>query len=452
MSRPQLVEIRVPAHLVAPLRQGIAWTPTRESVVFGLVTDTRLKDRRLLLVRQLIALPVDAYVSSARHGAKWRGAAMLPVLNAALAGQYGVVMFHSHPEAGPVSFSGDDRESAQRLLPTFQTVVPARPHASIVIGMDHTAGMVLLPDLAGYATGVQLRLLGGVITDLPSGDWPGPTAMSDELFHRQALLTGSAGQARLRNARVVVVGLSGGGSHVVQQLAHMGIGEIIGIDDGKAKRSHRARLIGISWLDPLLRRRKTAIMARMVRRINRRVKFTGFPERIPRQPAIDALKEADIVVGCVDSFHARADLQDLCARYLIPYVDIGLLIRPINDGPEIAIGGNVVTAVPGLLCQWCAGVVSQERLDAETGGRPRSYFLGTDEQAQVVSMNGSLASQAASEILQLLTGFAPVGAEPTIKKYNGLTGTLEEWAVSRKVPCPTCRDTLGAGEVIWRAA
>jgi len=45
-----------------------------------------------------------------------------------------------------------------------------------------------------------------------------------------------------------------------------------------------------------------------------------------------------------------------------------------------------------------------------------------------------------------------VGAEPTIKKYNSLTGTLEEWAVSRKVSCPTCRDTLGAGELIWRAA
>jgi hypothetical protein len=193
-------------------------------------------------------------------------------------------------------------------------------------------------------------------------------------------------------------------------------------------------------------------MARVVRRINRRVKFTGIPERIPRQGAIDALKAGDIVVGCVDSFHARADLQELCARYLIPYVDIGLLIRPVNDGPEITIGGNVVTAVPGALCQWCAGVLSQERLDAETGGRPRSYFVGTDGQAQVVSMNGSLASQAATEVLQLLTGFAPVDAAPTIKKYNGLTGTLEEWAVTRTQPCSICRDTLGAGEVVWQVA
>lgn len=442
----------MPAHLVGPLRNGIEWTQARESVVFGLVTDTRLKDRRLLLVRHLIELPADAYLNSSRHGAKWRGAAMLPVLNEALAGHYGVVMFHSHPEAGPVSFSGDDRDSAQRLLPTFQTIVPARAHGSIVVGQDHAAGMVLLPDMAGYATAIRLRLLDGIITDLPSGDWPGPTVVPDELYHRQALLTGSAGEAKLRNARVVVVGLSGGGSHAVQQLAYMGTGEIIGIDDAKAKRSHRARLIGISWLDPLIRRRKTAIMARLVRRINRRVKFTGISERIPRQGAIDALKEADIVVGCVDSFHARADLQDLCSRYLIPYVDIGLLICPINDGPEIVIGGNVVTAVPGSFCQWCAGVLSQERLDAETGGRPRSYFLGTDGQAQVVSMNGSLASEAATEVLRLLTGFAPVDGAPTIKKYNGLAGTLEEWVVTRTLPCPTCRDTLGAGEVIWRVA
>jgi hypothetical protein len=36
----------------------------------------------------------------------------------------------------------------------------------------------------------------------------------------------------------------------------------------------------MSWLDPLIQRPKTAIMARLVRRINRRVKFTGISERI----------------------------------------------------------------------------------------------------------------------------------------------------------------------------
>ena len=68
--------------------------------------------------------------------------------------------------------------------------------------------------------------------------------------------------------------------------------------------SPRVRLIGISWLDPLIKHRKTAIMARLVLRINHRVKFTGIPDRIPRQAAIDALMGADIVVGCADSFHA----------------------------------------------------------------------------------------------------------------------------------------------------
>ena len=52
-------------------------------------------------------------------------------------------------------------------------------------------------------------------------------------------------------------------------------------------------------------------MARLVRRINRRVTFTGVTEPIPRQRAINALKEADIIVGSVDSYHARGDIQDL---------------------------------------------------------------------------------------------------------------------------------------------
>jgi hypothetical protein len=212
-------------------------------------------------------------------------------------------------------------------------------------------------------------------------------------------------------------------------------------------------VIGLTWLDALLHRPKTRIMARLVRRINRGVRFTGIPRMIPQQAALDAIKEADIVVGCLDNYHSRADLQDLCARYMIPYVDVGLLIRPVGEaGAGITIGGNVITAIPGRFCQWCIGFLSQERLDAETGGRPRSYFEGAGGEAQVVSMNGLLASAAVSEVLQLITGFAPVGEEMAIKKYNGLSGTLEEWVVKPKELCPVCKDTLGAGDPIWKAA
>ena len=202
--------------------------------------------------------------------------------------------------------------------------------------------------------------------------------------------------------------------------------------------------------DAALRRTKTAIMARMVRTISAEVRFLAVPRMVPEQRALEALKEADIIVGCLDTFHARSDLQEIAWRYLIPYVDIGLLIKGPPEVKELVIGGNVATLVPGQFCQWCIDFLTKEKLNAETDGRPRSYLKEATAQAQVVSFNGVLASQAVSEVLQLLTGFAPPAEVVTIKKFNGLNGTLKEWKI-RHTNCQFCQSVLGVGDLIWRS-
>ncbi len=451
MKKSELAEIRVPAHLIGPLQSAIALRHRGESAVFCLASHAQLRNKTLLLVKEVIPLSEDAYVPSRTHGAKWMGRAMLPILNKALAGDFGIVLFHAHPHTGQVSLSEDDCQSARNLLPLFQNLISARPHSSVVLGKTHAAGIVLLPDQTGYINSVKVRRLGKVITDFISTEEIPISHDEADMYHRQALLTGSAGEKSIRRARISVVGLSGGGSHVVQQLAHIGVGEIIGVDGDRVDGSNRSRLVGITGLDVILRRRKTSVMARLTRKINRRVKFTGIPYFVPRQATIDALKESDILIGCVDSYHARADLQELAWRYMIPYIDIGLLIRPLDTGTGVTIGGHVMTLIPGGFCQWCIGALSDEKLSLETGGRPRSYFEGTDKQAQVVSMNGLLASQAVTEVLQLLTGFAPVNEEMSFWKFDGLEGTLQRWGVKQKVDCRKCNATLGAGDVVWRS-
>lgn len=70
-------------------------------------------------------------------------------------------------------------------------------------------------------------------------------------------------------------------------------------------------------------------------------------------------------------------------------------------------------------------------------------------EAQVVSFNGVLASQAASDALQLVTGFAPPDTDDFIRKFDGVEGTLTKWIVKRRPNCTACSDTLAAGDVIW---
>lgn len=446
------IQIRVPARIDGDLKEAVKPTGHRESIAFALVSHARTRHGLLVLVRKVVSLPPEAYVATADHGAKWKGEAMLPILNEALATNSGIVLFHVHQPRGAVGLSSDDRQSARQLLPVFQNLLPNRPHGSVVFSADHVAGMLLLPDNDEITEDLSLRWVGKVMVDIPGVLTSGDQAPHPDTYHRQMLLIGSRGQSLVRDATVVVVGLGGGGSHEVQQLAHMGFGRIIGVDHDRASESNRHRLIGIERIDVLLRRLKTKIMARMVRRINRSIRFEGVPFVIPDQRAIEALKEADVIIGCVDTVHARADLQSLAWRYLIPYIDVGLLIVPGVPGErDLAIGGNISTFIPGGPCGWCTGLISQEKLDGETGGRPRSYLKDMDAHAQVVSFNGLLASQAATDALQLVTGFAPPDKDDYIRKFDGVEGTLAKWIVKRKPSCTTCAEALAAGDVIWHA-
>jgi hypothetical protein len=305
-----------------------------------------------------------------------------------------------------------------------------------------------MPD-GELVTDLKLRLFQRSISDLFPEVPKGLEVSETDVNHRQALLTGGRGEAAIRRTTLAVVGLSGGGSHIVQQAAHIGFGHIIGIDDDHAESSNRGRVIGMTRWDTILRKKKVAIMRRLVKRINPRVNFTGVAVAVPRQAAINALKQADVIVGCVDSYHARSDIQEIASRYSIPYVDVGLIIRPVPETDEIVIGGNVTVAVPGRFCLWCSNFLTQARLDAETGGRPRSYFQGTEKQAQVVSMNGVLASQAMTDVLQLVTGFSALPEDLSYRVYDG--GRLQD-LVFRRQECDHCRTVVCAGEPIWNVA
>jgi molybdopterin/thiamine biosynthesis adenylyltransferase len=447
------VEIRIPHHLIRPLDEAMLLRGRGERVAFGLASHARTPDRDILLVTKIIPLADTDYVPTFSHGAKWQGRAMLAVMNEAVRLKLGIVLLHTHSHPGPVALSDDDRESAGRLLPVFENAVPERAHASVVFGEDCATGIVTDPAGPALRGRVRLRFLGKAIRDRDA-EPPPVAAAAEEIYETQALLTGGAGEFALRRARVTVVGLSGGGSHMVQQLTHMGPGEIAGIDHDRSDSAQQSRLIGLTPSDAKRRRRKTAVMAALVRRISSDVKFISVPSAVPEQAAIEAIKASDVIVGCVDNYHARADLMTLASRYMIPYIDIGLLIRPTANTGRIEIGGHVATFIPGSFCAWCIGHVSKEKLDLETGGRPKSYFQGASRQAQVVSMNGLLASAAATEVLQLLTGFRGDEDDPemVIRKYDGIEGTLVKWHVKKKTDCELCGGTLGAGDPVWTPA
>src|SRR5690349_9764199 len=85
----------------------------------------------------------------------------------------------------------------------------------------------------------------------------------DKRLDRQQFL-GASSDRIFAFARVAIVGLGGGGSHLVQQLAHLGVGRFLVYDADCVENSNLNRLVGATERDVEVRTPKTEVATRVV--------------------------------------------------------------------------------------------------------------------------------------------------------------------------------------------
>lgn len=88
-----------------------------------------------------------------------------------------------------------------------------------------------------------------------------------ERSKRQSFL-GSQSDRILGDCSVAIVGLGGGGSHIAQQLAHLGVANFLLIDPDRVEESNLNRLIGATAEDTAKRTQKTLVASRLICGIN----------------------------------------------------------------------------------------------------------------------------------------------------------------------------------------
>ncbi len=130
-------------------------------------------------------------------------------------------------------------------------------------------------------------------------------------YSRNMGTLGPAGQRQLLGSRVAVVGLGGLGGHVVEALARLGVGHIVGVDGDSFVESNLNRQI-LAALDSL-GEQKARRTAEHVRQINPVVQFEAHGERFEDlEPG--ALEDCSPVFDCLDTIPARMALERLCAE------------------------------------------------------------------------------------------------------------------------------------------
>jgi molybdopterin-synthase adenylyltransferase len=239
-----------------------------------------------------------------------------------------------------------------------------------------------------------------------------------ERYSRQLVLPewSGAAQARLRQARVMVVGAGALGSPVLAYLVGAGVGKVGVVDYDVVELSNLPRQ-PLHFTPDLGANKAESAMAKL-NLMNPTVLLEPYPARLGRMNAEAMLMGADVVLDCTDTFATRYLVNDACCTLGIALVEAGVL----------GFDGLTMTIRPGRsACYRCAFPVE-----------PDEGAVPTCSQAGVLGpVAGIVGSLQALEALKLL---AEVG-EPLLDRIVQIDGrTFEHTLVStsRRADCPAC--------------
>jgi adenylyltransferase/sulfurtransferase len=133
-----------------------------------------------------------------------------------------------------------------------------------------------------------------------------------ERYARHIVLreVGGAGQNKIKNARVLVVGAGGLGAPLLMYLAAAGVGEIGVIDNDVVSLSNLQRQVIFKTDD--IGKPKVDVAANALTALNPNVKITRYIDRFSAENALALLKQYDLLCEGSDNFATRYLASDAC--------------------------------------------------------------------------------------------------------------------------------------------
>lgn len=373
-------------------------------------------------------MPVpDTYVRPAPHGLAFDARFNLRVAERAAQLQAGAVLVHAHPGAALPMPSTTDAENGAAFLAFMRRRDPERAHGLLVVADTTITGIVETPQSTRRVERV-------VAAGIPTSWWTrtlSPSGPSGD--DRQLLAIGDNAQERLSNTAIAVVGNSGGGSHVTQQLIHAGVGTLIVIDPDVIEETNLRRVVGATLADVNVTL-KPELAVRTAAQVRPTVDVVPLTEAFPSTATITALRHADVIIGCVDGWDTRDDLNTFALQHRIPYIDIGIAVAGSVGNLGMRVGGQIAVVTPDGPCLRCMELVTDARVDASR--MRRQGYADAEPEPQVVSLNGTVASEAVTAALMLLAGDHRLTPR---RRYAYPPGRLSEVSATRLPTCAACQ-------------
>jgi hypothetical protein len=353
-----------------------------------------------------------------------------------------IIMVHSHPFPGLTGPSSVDTEGESVLVPVIQQRIPGVAHGRIIIGPQSTHSAVFLPQEPPIPADVIE--VGASIVHWPEFEAEGHAADDSGQYDRQVRAFGSHGQRYLAALRIGIVGLGGTGSVVAQQLAHLGVTDFVLIDPDAIETTNLNRVVGASPNQVGVP--KVLVAEQMIRRINPTAKTDALREDIRDASTVRRLLDVDFFFCCTDSQGSRAVLNQFAYQYLVPGIDLGVVIDA-REGRVSHISARVQMLAPGLACLVCGELLDSEEvrrdLLSDEARKNDQYILGNAiPQPSVISINSLAASNAVTMFLGAVVGM-PVPSRHQLLRLQ--VGTTADVHVTQNPACYVCSPLGAAG-------
>jgi hypothetical protein len=409
-----IATLRMTAEQIADVRPHLFREDRDEHAAVLLVGSHRTTGQVTLLARESHLLCEEDFPPG-EHGYRQIAPAALARLgNRAFAQGLGLVSLHSHPGAtGQVALSGDDLQGHRRVFGHLLDIVGGSPVGGIAMGTSSADGEVWLGPREIVRLD-RLDVVGERSESLRARPVHGAVGAA-ERYDRQVRMFGAQGQAVLRGMRVAVVGVGGGGSLVVEQLAHLGVGEIVAIDFDRVAEHNLSRIVGASSRDARRGVKKVDVARRLVSRIDPSVRLTAVDGDVVDQHVAEFLMDVDFIVLASDSHMSRLVVNAVAHAYLIPAVQIGAKVDARADGSIEQIYCAIRPILPPQGCLHCAGAIDQLALQRETATeqeRIAQDYLGQHSgviDPSVITLNAVTAAAATNVLLFSAVGLGQDG-------------------------------------------
>lgn len=238
-----------------------------------------------------------------------------------------------------------------------------------------------------------------------------------ERYSRHILLpeVGAVGQAKLRAARVLIVGAGGLGAPMILYLAAAGVGRIGIIDDDVVDLSNLQRQV--THTTDRIGVNKAESAAATAKAINPEIMVDVLPMRLSADTIDDLFEQYDVIADGTDNFETRYLVNDAAVR----------LGKTLVTAALLRFDGQITTVKPGGPCYRCLF----------PNPPPPGAVPSCSEAGVLGSVAGILGTMQATEIIKEIIGVGD-SLSGRLMLFDGLAMSLRAMKAKQRQDCPGC--------------